>query len=396
MILSALELSSEVALHLTARYLSAARWYPAVEGYSGYASSRHARILARVLMTATGNRRGWLGQRRGWEQYVDVPVPRFPVLIQLGDTLQIFNSDRGGYLDVTLHDHGLAPGWHFAQAHVVHQGDLTKHKRQLLAGRTWRHLDHATLAGRAARLGIRLGNATWIPVRVIGEAETVGIISDIDDSILVTDLPSPLQAARNAAFERASQRTPVPGMAAFLDMLQVEAEQGGGTKPEISVPGEPAPVIYLSTGAWSTAPVISQFLTHNEFPRGSVLLRPWVPTDSGHPSRGKDYKIAQFTRLVAMFPHIKWLLLGDNGQHDPTTFTTLAAAYPDNVGGIFIRTLSAEQHLLAHGSREPLPDNVIGRIPARIPVVYGADGYDLMEQISSRDFRQRLRDSLFA
>lgn len=390
MITSPLEVANEVVLHLASRFLGAARWFPAVEAFGGYGSSKQTRILARVLMTATGHHRGWLGQRRGWEQYVDLPVPRQPVLIRVGDSTQIFYTDRGGYLDVTLHNHNLAPGWHFAEAHVIHRGDLAKHKRQLLAGRAWHHITHEELIRRASNLGVRLGNTTFIPVQIVGPNETIGIISDIDDSILVTDLPRPLQAARNAMITRPSERTAVPGMAAFLEMLQVEAEQALQTTPQPGTHHEPPPFFYLSTGAWNTAPTMTQFLLHGDFPRGTLVLRPWGVTDAGHPRKGKEYKLAQFTRLVGMYPHVKWLLLGDNGQHDPTTFTTLANAFPHNIAGIFIRTLSAHQHMMVHGSHDPLPNNMVGEIPSHIPVLYGADGYSLISQIEQRGFRRKL------
>ena len=50
-------------------------------------------------------------------------------------------------------------------------------------------------------------------VRVIGPRTRVGLVSDLDDTVIVTMLPQPLVAFRNAFLLRESARTPVPGMA---------------------------------------------------------------------------------------------------------------------------------------------------------------------------------------
>ena len=93
-----------------------------------------------------------------------------------------------------------------------------------------------------------------MPVLVVGTTVTHGIISDIDDTVLSTSLPRPMIAAWNTFMRSEGARRPVPGMATmYRELLAAHPD---------------APVIYLSTGAWNTAPLLTRFLRRSGFPAG--------------------------------------------------------------------------------------------------------------------------------
>ncbi|MGF7473860.1 phosphatase domain-containing protein, partial [Salmonella enterica subsp. enterica serovar Minnesota] len=73
-----------------------------------------------------------------------------------------------------------------------------------------------------------------------------GIVSDVDDTVMVTALPRPFLAAWNSFVVDEHARQPVPGMAVLLERLTRDN------------PG--APVVYLSTGAWNVAPTLVRFM----------------------------------------------------------------------------------------------------------------------------------------
>jgi hypothetical protein len=69
-------------------------------------------------------------------------------------------------------------------------------------------------------------------------------------------------------------------------------------------------------------------------------------------------------RLAEEFPDVRWLLVGDDGQHDPEIYAEFAASYPQNVAAVAIRRLSPTQTVLAGhlpvpviGSRSAAPDD---------------------------------------
>ena len=49
------------------------------------------------------------------------------------------------------------------------------------------------------------------------------------------------------------------------------------------------------------------------------------------------------------FPDVRWLLIGDDGQHDQQIYAEFAAANPENVTAVAIRRLSPTQAVLAGG-----------------------------------------------
>ena len=151
------------------------------------------------------------------------------------------------------------------------------------------------------------------------------------------------------------------------------------------------PIIYLSTGAWNTAPTLTRFLRRNGFPAGPLLLTDWGPTNTGWFRSGQDHKRASLDRLAGDFPRIKWLLIGDDGQHDPKIYQDFAEARPKRVEAIAIRQLTPTEQVLSHGlpvSTEELatrPSAPRGPRGARgskkrreTPVYHAPDGYGLL------------------
>jgi phosphatidate phosphatase APP1 len=143
-----------------------------------------------------------------------------------------------------------------------------------------------------------------------------------------------------------------------------------------------APVVYLSTGAWNTAPQLTRFLQRSGYPPGPLLLTDWGPTNTGWFRSGQEHKRASLHRLARELPHIRWLLIGDDGQHDPRLYTDFASRRPDRVLGIAIRELSVGEQVLTNGV--PLANDDIAPAPTEeleVPVVRAPDGYALARQV---------------
>ena len=137
-----------------------------------------------------------------------------------------------------------------------------------------------------------------------------------------------------------------------------------------------SPVIYLSTGAWNITPTLIRFLTRHLFPPGAMLLTDWGPTHDRWFRSGKDHKLSNLRRVAAEFPDIKWLLIGDDGQHDDELYTTFTSENPDNVVGVAIRRLSPAEAVLA-GGRTAVNDHSA----AGVPWVTESDGAGLLERL---------------
>jgi len=80
--------------------------------------------------------------------------------------------------------------------------------------------------------------------------------------------------------------------------------------------------------------------------------------------------------LATEFPHLKWILIGDDGQHDETLYAELAMARPESVRAIAIRELLAPEALLA-GRRRPFDRT---HNPLTIPWVSAPTGAGLASE----------------
>lgn len=317
---------------------------PGIIPYIGYGSTEWVRVLGRVLYLPKHSAQaaqqslgtGRTGLRpvvaqvsriRGWRSFTSVHVPHYPVQVLIdGTPVTKVASDRGGVIDHVVRVK-LTPGWHTItlQAEGAERSDA--------------------------------------PVFVADPAARFGLLSDIDDTILNTALPKPFVAAWNSFIVDEHARTSTPGMPVLYDHLLAKH------------PG--APAIYLSTGAWNVAPALSRFLERNLYPMGAMLLTDWGPTTDRWFRSGKEHKTRELERLAREFPDIKWVLVGDDGQHDEELYQQFATAHPENVAAVAIRQLSVGQAVLAGGrSKARLHRSVSG-----VPWVYGPDGATLHQEL---------------
>ena len=76
---------------------------------------------------------------------------------------------------------------------------------------------------------------------------------------------------------------------------------------------------------------------------------------------------------------MKWLLVGDDGQHDEQLYHEFTTKHPENVAAVAIRQLSRGQAVLAGGrSKARLHQGVSG-----VPWVYGPDGATLRDELEA-------------
>jgi phosphatidate phosphatase APP1 len=324
-------------------------WTVRIEPYAGYGAPGWVRVLARTMLAAPhvgdhdlpgAGSDAQAGARsastvRGWRSFATAQVSGAELTVQVGDRTHHVVTDRGGYVDTIL-ESDLEPGW--------------------------RNVTLTTADGRSATA----------PVHVIGPETRHGIVSDIDDTVMVTRLPRPFVAAWNVLVRHENAREPVPGMA----RLYAELRSGG---PEV-------PVVYLSTGAWNAAPTIARFLRRWRYPPGPLLLTDWGPTNSGWFRSGPAHKVAQLRRLFAELPDVQWVLVGDDGQRDPQIYAGAAQRFGDHVRAILIRQLTFSEHVLAHGVPAPTTDALraeqrAARRPDGIPVLQGPDGQALLSLV---------------
>lgn len=155
---------------------------------------------------------------------------------------------------------------------------------------------------------------------------TWGLISDIDDTVLVSEVLSKGRLLRNSLLLPPESREAVPGMAAlYTGWLQ------RNPNPEAT------PVFYVSASPRQLTDSVRRFLRHNAFPRGVLQLKE-IYSQQSDPLRDQQaYKITRIAAVFEAFPSVRFTLVGDDGERDPESFAELQTRYPGQIHEVWIR-----------------------------------------------------------
>ncbi|MCF4101966.1 DUF2183 domain-containing protein [Gillisia sp. M10.2A] len=163
-----------------------------------------------------------------------------------------------------------------------------------------------------------------------------GIISDIDDTILHTGVTSflKLRLLKNSLLTNAYQRIPLKGASHLYQKLHLG--KSGKNKN---------PVFYLSNSPWNMYQYLRLFLDFNKFPKGPVLLRNIRGPFDRSLKPEKPHKQKEIINILSTYPHLKFILIGDSGEHDASIYTEIAAQYSDRILAIYLRSVNHERQM---------------------------------------------------
>jgi phosphatidate phosphatase APP1 len=139
------------------------------------------------------------------------------------------------------------------------------------------------------------------------------IVSDVDDTIKVTNVLNPTMKILNGIFAKK----------AFSGMSELYRQMNSADTVVYYVSGSPN--IVRSR--------ITSFLNYNNYPQvGNLILK-----------NGKistyDYKVKEIRTLIAKLNPDKIILLGDDTEFDPEVYNTLSKENGDKIEGIYIRAI---------------------------------------------------------
>lgn len=158
------------------------------------------------------------------------------------------------------------------------------------------------------------------------------VISDMDDTVLQSQVGNFIRAATMVLLENARTRLPFPGVAAFYRALQAGTTGAAGN-----------PIFYVSSSPWNLYDVITDFLEAQGIPAGPLLLRDW---DLGRSLlRNSEHKSGLVREILATYPGLPFILVGDSTQEDPEIYAEIVAAHPERILAVYIR------NVLAHPER---------------------------------------------
>jgi len=148
-----------------------------------------------------------------------------------------------------------------------------------------------------------------------------GVISDIDDTIVSTQVANRLRMILTVALSNARTRKPFLGVAAFYRALHAGVN----------------PFFYVSKSPWNLYAPLVEYLEVQGLPRGPLMLR-----DFGFRSE-KEHKRKAIEAILGTYPKLKFILIGDSGEEDPEIYSAIVHRFAERIRAIYIRSVSAKR-----------------------------------------------------
>ena len=164
-----------------------------------------------------------------------------------------------------------------------------------------------------------------------------GVISDIDDTILHTGLTSVLKwrVLINTLLTSAGKRLPLEGAPEFYQFLHQ-----GKTGQEVN------PIFYVSHSPWNLYRYLEYFLNKNNFPVGPIILRSFPRPFSKKAKGEKPQKQKEIVNILKTYPKLKFILIGDIGEHDPKIYLEIATKNPERISAIYLRSVKHKRKIV--------------------------------------------------
>jgi len=178
-------------------------------------------------------------------------------------------------------------------------------------------------------------------VRIISPEQNRVIVSDIDDTALVSHSTQTLRKLRLMLLKNALSRNPFPGVSKFYQALS-----DGKDKKEDN------PFFFVSSSEWNLYDLLEDFFILNHFPKGVFLLRRlehsiyqfWKSGGGSH-----EHKYEKIKSLLHFYQEQKFVLFGDSGQQDPEIYSKIAFEFPGRIEAIYIRTIRSRSYIENNG-----------------------------------------------
>lgn len=155
------------------------------------------------------------------------------------------------------------------------------------------------------------------------------VVSDLDDTVILTDISHKLNMMWITFTNNAHTRATTPGIPAFYRALQA----GTGAAHN--------PIFYVSTSPWNLYDMLQEFFTLRGIPSGPMFLINLGLTRKHflRPS-GFAHKVKHTSALMDTYPDLPFILVGDSGEHDPDIYLEVLRRYPGRIKAIYIHAVS--------------------------------------------------------
>lgn len=272
-------------------------------------------LRQRDLSTPSDNDTFWQNLLATYQRFESDEVPGVPVRVEAFGQTHTTVTDAKGYFEVTINPpNDLLNSF---------PGRVWFPVRYSLDGITQPSVDSPDTQEPVMKDGYLMVSPPF---------SEFGVISDIDDTVLVTGATSLLQTARLTFLGNAYTRLPFAGVAAFYRALQ--------SGPVTTLFN---PIYYVSSGPWNLYDLLIDFFRIQGVPKGPILLRDFGLKRDLLSSEGlHTHKLAMIRKVLDVNPQLPFVLIGDSGQQDPEIYAQVVRENPGRIRAIYIRDVTPE------------------------------------------------------
>jgi len=173
-------------------------------------------------------------------------------------------------------------------------------------------------------------NAHTTEVTVIGSEPLVGIISDFDDTMIVSDVTNKIKLGYNTVFKNYKQRTVVPTMLEWFQKILAQ-----------NLKDAPSTLFILSGSPQQLFFAVEDFLTFHHFPKHTLILKKAHGENKDPLTDQFAYKTQKIERLIKLYPKMRWVMFGDSGEKDAEIYKFIKEKYPNKVISYHIRDVES-------------------------------------------------------
>jgi phosphatidate phosphatase APP1 len=260
--------------------------------YLGYGTRSRVKLCGRVLRDeglrpARDAESRWRNLVAFYKRLESDEVPGAGLRATLGKRVVEARSDREGYFSLEFDRLALGPGWHGIRIVL------------------------------AAEPGVSAAGRVLVP----SPRARFGVISDLDDTVVLSNVRNKLKMVLALALSNARTRKPFKGVAAFYRALHAGRN----------------PMFYVSKSPWNLYAPLVEFLRVQGLPPGPLLLR-----DFGRRMR-KSHKTAAIEGILRTYPKLPFVLIGDSGEEDPEIYSDIVHRFPQRIRVVYIRSVDANR-----------------------------------------------------
>lgn len=167
------------------------------------------------------------------------------------------------------------------------------------------------------------GKRFTCPVNVPATEARIGVISDIDDTMIVTGAHSLLQNLWTSLTGNVETRKVFPDAVHLIETLCQDGRN---------------PVFFVSSSPWNFHGFLMQVFNRAGLPKAPMFLRDYgISRTQFITGTHGDHKGESIDTILAAEPDLPFVLIGDTGQHDAQIYAVAAARHPGRIAHVVLR-----------------------------------------------------------